>query len=103
MSDTACRDRKNNGYTIERAIHGRNQGYNDIASCRHLQALSFFGDDEEHAKKNTFTARTWEELRSVLQIVRKSDGVRLVEVFMGQDDCQGIFLDLLKKQIALGE
>lgn len=39
----------NDGYTIERAIHGRNQGYNDVASWRHLQALSFFGDDEEHA------------------------------------------------------
>jgi pyruvate decarboxylase len=75
MSDTACRDRKNNGYTIERAIHGRNQGYNDIASWPHLQALFFFGDD----------------------------GVRPVEVFMGQDDCQGILLDLLKKQIALEE
>ncbi|TVY32716.1 Pyruvate decarboxylase [Lachnellula subtilissima] len=90
----------NNGYTIERAIHGRNQGYNDIASWCHLQALSFFGDDEDHAKKSTFTARTWEELGSVLRVVRRGDGVRLVEVFMGQDDCQGSLSDLLKKQIA---
>lgn len=93
----------NGGYTIERAIHGRNQAYNDIASWRYLQALSFFGDDEEHAKKNTFTAKTWEELGSVLQKVRKSDGVRLVEVFMGREDCQGALLGLLKKQIALEE
>lgn len=89
----------NNGYTIERAIHGRDQEYNDIASWRHSQALSFFGDDEHHAKKNTFAARTWEELGSVLRVVRRSDGVRLVEVFMGRDDCQGSLLDLLKKQI----
>ncbi len=93
----------NNGYTIERAIHGRNQAYNDIASWRHTQALSFFGDDEDHSKENTFTARTWEELRSVLHSVRKSDGVKLVEVFMGRDDCQGALLKLLKNQIALEE
>lgn len=91
----------NSGYTIERAIHGRNQGYNDIASWRHVQALSFFGDDEDHAKKNTFTATTWEELASVLHVVRKSDGVRLVEVFMDRDDCQGALLDLLRNQITL--
>ena len=93
----------NDGYTIERAIHGRNQGYNDIASWRHVQALSFFGDDEDHAKESTFTARTWEELGSVLKKVRKGDGLRLVEVFMNRDDCQGILLELLKKQIALEE
>lgn len=33
----------NNGYTIERAIHGRRQGYNDIAGWRYLEAPSFFG------------------------------------------------------------
>lgn len=89
------------GYTIERAIHGRHQEYNDIASWRHVQALSFFGNDEDHAKRNTFAATTWEELESVLDLVRKSDGVRLVEVFMGREDCQGALLDLLKNQITM--
>lgn len=34
----------NEGYTIERAIHGRKQSYNDISPWRHAQALGFFGD-----------------------------------------------------------
>ena len=32
----------NSGYTIERAIHGRKQGYDGIASWRHTHALVFF-------------------------------------------------------------
>ncbi|GAD96252.1 pyruvate decarboxylase [Paecilomyces variotii No. 5] len=53
----------NDGYTIERCIHGRNQGYNDISPWRYLQAPSFFGAD-----KSTFTdsVTTWDELKKVL-------------------------------------
>ncbi|KAF7596541.1 hypothetical protein BBP40_001415 [Aspergillus hancockii] len=92
----------NAGYTIERAIHGRNQTYNDITSWRHLQALSFFGGHEEDAAKNSFTARTFGELEAVLQSeqIQKGSGLRIVEVYMGREDCQDLLKTLLDKQVA---
>ena len=33
----------NDGYTIERCLHGWNQDYNNIAFWRYLEAPSFFG------------------------------------------------------------
>ena len=77
--------------------------YNDVASWRHLQALSFFGDDEEHAEEITLMSGTWGELGFALETVRAGVmGVRLVEVCMGREDCQGALLELLEMQIALG-
>ncbi|KAJ5729134.1 pyruvate decarboxylase [Penicillium malachiteum] len=92
----------NDGYTIERAIHGRKQGYNDIAVWRHRYALQFFGADEKHATENCFTASTHSELESVLAIDRfqQGKGLRIVEVYMGREDVQGVLLGLLEKQIA---
>ncbi|KAB8067920.1 thiamine diphosphate-binding protein [Aspergillus leporis] len=92
----------NAGYTIERAIHGRQQAYNDITSWRHLQALSFFGGGEEDAAKNNFTARTFGELEEVLQSerIQNGSGLRIVEVYMGREDCQGLLKTLLVSQIA---
>ncbi|KAE8136062.1 thiamine diphosphate-binding protein [Aspergillus pseudotamarii] len=92
----------NEGYTIERAIHGRKQLYNDIATWRHAHALSFFGADNRHAMQSYFSARTWGELDVVLRDKRIQDGtaVRMVEVFMGREDVQGALLRLMEKQIA---
>lgn len=92
----------NDGYTIERVIHGRNQVYNDIATWKHQHMLSFFGADDEHAAKNNFTAKTWGELETVLQTeqIQNGSGLRVVEVFMGREDCQGQLLTLLNNQIA---
>ncbi|KAJ5155592.1 Pyruvate decarboxylase [Penicillium capsulatum] len=92
----------NEGYTIERVIHGRKQAYNDVPFWRHTQALSYFGADEKHVAENTFTARTCGELREVLknERVRNGSGVRLVEVMMDREDVQGPLLYLLNKQIA---
>ncbi|KAB8208420.1 thiamine diphosphate-binding protein [Aspergillus parasiticus] len=92
----------NKGYTIERAIHGRKQSYNDIAAWRHAQALDFFGADDKHVTENFFSARTWGELDAALRDKRIQDGtgVRMVEVFMGREDVQGALLRLMEKQIA---
>ncbi|KAE8352711.1 thiamine diphosphate-binding protein [Aspergillus coremiiformis] len=92
----------NAGYTIERAIHGRKQAYNDIAPWRHLQALSFFGGDEEEAARNNFSARTFGELEEVLQSerIQQGSGLRIIEVFMGREDCQGLLRTLMNTQIA---
>ncbi|KAB8075190.1 thiamine diphosphate-binding protein [Aspergillus leporis] len=92
----------NNGYTIERAIHGRKQAYNDIASWTHNLALRFFGASESHAEQNSFVARTWGELDAILrdERVRNGSGVRMIEVFMGKEDVQGALLQLMEQQVA---
>lgn len=92
----------NEGYTIERVIHGRKQPYNDVPFWRHTEALRYFGADEEHIAQNTFAARTCGELQEVLKSekLRSGSGVRLVEVMMEREDVQGPLLYLLNKQIA---
>ncbi|EED20896.1 pyruvate decarboxylase, putative [Talaromyces stipitatus ATCC 10500] len=95
----------NGGYTIERAIHGRNQKYNDVALWRHTQATSFFGADENHAKHNNFVIRNWGDLEEVVKSenVQGGSGVRVVEVFMERDDVRGALLPLMQARIANGD
>lgn len=92
----------NGGYTIERSIHGRKQGYNDVALWRHSHALHFFGADEKFAGENNFTARTYAELETVLanDRIQNGKGLRMIDVYMGPEDVQGALLGLLNEQIA---
>lgn len=75
----------NDGYSIERFIHGRKQGYNDVARWRYLEAPSFFG-----ASKDTYTAsaKTWGELQPILENdkVRNTTGLSMFEVVMERED-----------------
>ncbi|KAH8429019.1 alpha-keto acid decarboxylase family protein [Aspergillus melleus] len=92
----------NDGYTIERCIHGRKQGYNDIAPWRYLQAPSLFG-----AREDTFTgsASTWKELEDILANNEVKDGkeLRMIEVFMGREDAPtGPLAGYLQAQIERG-
>ncbi|PWY75194.1 putative pyruvate decarboxylase [Aspergillus sclerotioniger CBS 115572] len=91
----------NGGYTIERAIHGRKQSYNDIASWRHQHTIAFFGGTEEQSA-NSFSARTYAELDRILEDdrIQKGSGLRVVEVFMGQEDVEGALLKLMEDQIS---
>ncbi|KAM0344980.1 hypothetical protein ACHAPU_006859 [Fusarium lateritium] len=92
----------NNGYTIERAIHGRAADYNDIAPWNHQHALGLFGYSEKEAARRYFSAKNWSELRTALdsQEVQSDDGVKMIEVFMDQEDCTGVLKDLLNSQIS---
>ncbi|KAK6005405.1 hypothetical protein QM012_007047 [Aureobasidium pullulans] len=92
----------NDGYTIERVIHGRKQTYNDIASWRYLQALNMFGATEEELDTNTFSARTWGELEAAIGcgLLTNGKGIRMLEVFMEREDAQGLLLKLLNNQKA---
>ena len=88
----------NDGYTIERCIHGLRQGYNDITNWRYLHAPALFG-----AAKNTYTAsaRTYGELTKALQDneLAEGRGLKMVEVFMDREDAPvGPLLNLLEKQ-----
>lgn len=91
----------NEGYTIERVIHGRKQAYNDVPFWRHTQALSYFGADEDHVRENVFTAKTCGELQDVLKHdkVVNGSGVRLIEVAMEREDVEGPLLMVLNKQL----
>ncbi|KAJ8122665.1 hypothetical protein ONZ43_g1195 [Nemania bipapillata] len=89
----------NDGYTIERVIHGLKQGYNDVAAWRYLQAPSLFGADE-----GTFTAKvaTLGELQGLLEndAMSKVEGFKMVEVIMDREDVPvGLMTWLLEKQL----
>ncbi|KAF4943767.1 hypothetical protein FSARC_14835 [Fusarium sarcochroum] len=75
----------NDGYTIERCLHGLTQGYNDIASWRYLESPRLFG-----APDGSFTrsVRNWGELEDVLKDTALNDdqGLRMVEVMMDRED-----------------
>lgn len=89
----------NDGYTIERVIHGLKQGYNDVASWRYLQAPAFFG-----AKEDTFTAKvkTLGELHNLLETeaFTKTEGFKMVEVVLDREDVpEGPLAWLLQNQL----
>lgn len=91
----------NDGYTIERCIHGINQRYNDISPWRYLKAPSLFG-----APEDTFTgsAKTYGELQELLGNPKLTDGtgLRMVEIFMDRLDAPaGPLLAMLDDQKAL--
>ena len=91
----------NNGYTIERAIHGRKADYNDIAPWNFKHALGLFGYSDEELGRRYFAARSWGELKTALdsEVVKGNDGVKMVEVFMDEEDCTGELRGLLERQI----
>ncbi|KOC08599.1 putative pyruvate decarboxylase [Aspergillus flavus AF70] len=92
----------NDGYTIERCIHGRNQAYNDIAPWRYLKAAEFFGADQEgEYKALTWEVRTWADLDRVLNDSQLANGkgLRMVEVFMERLDAPDVLMGLLNNQV----
>ncbi|RGP79419.1 hypothetical protein FLONG3_2474 [Fusarium longipes] len=92
----------NNGYTIERVIHGRTADYNGISQWNFQHALGLFGLSQDDCSSRYFSARTWGELEAALEShsIQQGDGVKFIEVFMGQEDCTGELKDLLAEQMA---
>jgi pyruvate decarboxylase len=72
----------NKGYTIERAIHGPQAGYNDIASWRHQSLLMFFG--AANAQESSREVHTKEELEEVFSLpdYQSPKNIQLLEVHM---------------------
>ncbi|MDO5031677.1 alpha-keto acid decarboxylase family protein [Corynebacterium sp.] len=76
---------ENNGYTVERAIHGENAEYNDIAPWNWQHAIDFFGGSPDKAM--TFDVHTSAELDSALtQTLQAQDKFVLIEVHTQQMD-----------------
>ena len=64
----------NNGYTIERAIHGAAQPYNDIPSWHYLDLVKALGI------KTTFSIKTFQELEYHYDAINQK-GPKVVELF----------------------
>ncbi|KAJ5152631.1 thiamine diphosphate-binding protein [Penicillium canariense] len=95
----------NNGYTIERLIHGPQEPYNDVASWRYLEAPSFFGAKKSDTSYPVFTARagTWAELDGILgrDELQTGKGLRIVELMMDvmdSNDTLRLMLEMYKSK-----
>ena len=85
----------NNGYTVERAIHGQNQPYNDIQMWDYTKLANVFGLNE---KSLTFKVENETELAEVLtKITLNKDQLIFVEVIMGQSDQPELLAKLGKR------
>ncbi|KAL2793735.1 thiamine diphosphate-binding protein [Aspergillus keveii] len=76
----------NNGYTIERAIHGPEQGYNGIATWNHRLLLSALGD--KNGEVNSRIVNTKEGFEEVISSPEYTDlnSIQLLEVMMDKMD-----------------
>ncbi|OTA65855.1 thiamine pyrophosphate enzyme [Hypoxylon sp. EC38] len=76
----------NDGYTIERYIHGMDEKYNDIAEWRYKDLPAVFGGNEDTAK--SYVVKTRGELKALLGDKDFNDrkGLRFVELYMPRDD-----------------
>ena len=72
----------NNGYTIERAIHGEEQGYNDISPWRFQTLLEFFG--AQNSQDCSHRVSTKEEMEHILALPEYTapKEIQLLEVCM---------------------
>ncbi|PTB79934.1 pyruvate decarboxylase [Trichoderma longibrachiatum ATCC 18648] len=90
----------NDGYTVERVLHGFKKSYNEIQPWRNTLAPSFFGAPENDPEYPVITAqaRNWGELRNVWgrKDVQAGKGLAVIEVFMHYADAPR----LLKKLAA---
>ena len=75
----------NEGYTIERFIHGMEAEYNDIQTCDHQALVDVFGGAKTSKK---FAVRTKDELNKLLTNAEFNAGncLQLIEVHMPKED-----------------
>ncbi|MGE6295915.1 alpha-keto acid decarboxylase family protein [Guptibacillus hwajinpoensis] len=85
----------NDGYRVERAIHGPEQVYNDIATWDYQKLPHAFGSEEHFT---TFKAGTEEELDQVLANTNaENEKLCFIEVVMHRDDTPELLSKLTKK------
>ncbi|MGH0429664.1 alpha-keto acid decarboxylase family protein [Bacillus hominis] len=85
----------NNGYTVERAIHGQNQPYNNIQMWDYNKFPNVFGSKE---KSLTFKVENETELTEVLsKITFNQNRLIFIEVVMSQGDQPELLAKLGKR------
>jgi pyruvate decarboxylase len=79
----------NDGYTVERYLHGMTASYNDVQPWRYLEAASYFGAPKDDVTYPTFatSATTWGELSPILEKIADRRGLNIVEIIMPREDC----------------
>ena len=77
----------NNGYTIERYLHGEKAHYNDIVNWRWTKLLEVMGGVEGETCQS-YTVRTKTELSNLLDApaFARADRIQLVEMIMETHD-----------------
>ncbi len=83
----------NDGYTVERAIHGENQRYNDIPACNwHLMPQAFGADDNNSL---VLKAETAGELKAALKkAAMTTDKMVFLEVITDKHDIPPLLVDI---------
>ncbi|GAA6014248.1 hypothetical protein JCM10207_006146 [Rhodosporidiobolus poonsookiae] len=78
----------NDGYVIERQIHGETAGYNDISAWKWQSLLDLFNAYEQPVPTKSWLAKTRGELETILADAdfRKADKIQLLEVKMERMD-----------------
>lgn len=80
----------NDGYAIERLVHGMTASYNDIQPWNYLAAPHYFGapTNDPNYPVTTRRAENWGEMNAVLEDpeVQRGKGLCMVEVVMGRED-----------------
>jgi len=76
----------NDGFTIERFIHGMEAGYNDIAPWQFKELPTVFGAKADRVRK--FSVKTKDDLEKLLGDAdfNSSAGLQFVELYMGKQD-----------------
>ncbi|KAK4331767.1 Pyruvate decarboxylase isozyme 1, partial [Rhodotorula toruloides] len=78
----------NDGYTIEKKIHGETAGYNDISSWKWQSMLDFFNAYDQPKPTRSWLAPTRADLERILadDEFRKADRIQVLEVKMDKLD-----------------
>ncbi|KAJ5190936.1 uncharacterized protein N7498_009921 [Penicillium cinerascens] len=91
----------NNGYTIERLIHGRDAEYNEVAPWRYLESPSCFGAPADGYDVQTARVETWGEMHALLadEKFHTGHGLRMVEVMLDTYDAPEALKSLTARNI----
>lgn len=85
----------NDGYTVERAIHGENQVYNDIQMWNYQELPAVLGPKD---RSITFKVRTEIELEEALILAEQNyQHLVFIEVMMHRDDKPALLAELSKR------
>ena len=83
----------NDGYTVERAIHGENQRYNDIPKCDWQSMPKAFGGNDDNAL--LLKVETAGELKAALETAAATtDKLVMLEVIADKHDIPPLLKDI---------
>ncbi|KAF8610675.1 pyruvate decarboxylase [Ceratobasidium sp. AG-I] len=78
----------NDGYEIERCIHGPKRGYNNIQPYNHQLLLQLFSKPDGSQKTKSYQVKSQDELDALLEneTFNKRETIQLIELIMPRDD-----------------